>query len=120
MHPPYRLRNAGIKPDDSVEDAYRKPYSSCDRFGMHGSILDYFYPAIIQFSTTAPFIFQLLVSNLLYFIKSENFNLFGIPNLRYSILLHLLFSGVLAISFLPAGSVYGVTCPNWRITCLWC
>ena len=85
------LRNAGILPDDDAETRLKKSLLIfATGLVCLGSMLWFFLYSQVgpQFSTTPPFIFQLLlVSNLLYFFRSGNFDLF-----RYSQLALFLFA----------------------------
>lgn len=75
-----RLRSAGINPDDNAETRLQKSLLIfATGLVCLGSMLWLLIYGQIgpQFSVTAPFIFQiLLVGNLLYFIKTGNFDLF--------------------------------------------
>jgi class 3 adenylate cyclase len=75
-----RLRNAGVNTDDSAETRLQKSLLFlATGLVCLGSMLWLFIYGQMgpQFSATAPFIYQiLLVGNLLYFIRSGNFDLF--------------------------------------------
>jgi len=87
----FSLRNAGIHPDDDAETRLKKSLLIfATGLVCLGSMLWLFLYGQMgpQFSATAPFIFQiLLVSNLLFFFHSGNFDLF-----RYSQLALFLFA----------------------------
>lgn len=87
----FSLRNAGIHPDDDAETRLKKSLLIfATGLVCLGSMLWLFLYGQMgpQFSATPPFIFQiLLVSNLLYFFRSGNFDLF-----RYSQLALFLFA----------------------------
>ena len=87
----FSLRNAGINPDDDAETRLKKSLLIfATGLVCLGSMLWLFLYGQMgpQFSATPPFIFQiLLVSNLLYFFRSGNFDFF-----RYSQLALFLFA----------------------------
>ncbi len=87
----FSLRNAGINPDDDAETRLKKSLLIfATGLVCLGSMLWLFLYGQMgpQFSATAPFVFQiLLVSNLLFFFHSGNFDFF-----RYSQLALFLFA----------------------------
>ncbi|MDP3537141.1 MAG: adenylate/guanylate cyclase domain-containing protein [Azonexus sp.] len=87
----FSLRNAGINPDDDAEIRLKKSLLIfATGLVCLGSMLWLFLYGQMgpQFSATAPFIFQiLLVSNLLFFFRSGNFDFF-----RYTQLALFLFA----------------------------
>jgi len=118
-----RLRNAGIDPDDNEELRLNKSLLMlATGLASVGIIFWVTIYSILgpQFSFTAPFAFQLLLAgNMLFYIKSRNFDFFRITQLSLFLFLPFIaqWSGGTLIST-SGVSLWGLLAPIGAILCI--
>jgi class 3 adenylate cyclase len=118
-----RLQNAGIDPDDSEELRLNKSLLMlATGLASIGIMLWVAIYSILgpQFSTTAPFAFQLLLAgNMLFYIKSRNFDFFRVSQLGLLLFLPFIAQWLGGTIISTSGvSLWGLLAPIGALLCI--